>query len=138
MKSCLWSTPTRKKETRIIGQDQFIFGPQLCIGLTLLISAYCLVRKNSIACMYLLPCILTVALLSELPLKPVLPLKFICIMPSVLLVQIYAILCATCCHVAFTIVCMSATCAFIGYWASTHFMAQLSFLSGLYMAVAFI
>ena len=130
--------PNTEDGDKNYGQDQFVFGLQLCIGLTLLICAYCLVRKNSITCMYLLPCILTVALLAELPLKPVLPLEFMCIMPLVLLVQIYAILCATCCHAVFTIVCMSTTCAFIGYWVCQFVQSQLSYLSGLYMAVAFI
>lgn len=94
-------------------------------GISLLMVAFCLVRKNSMAAPYLVPWLCTISQLSELPMRPVLPEYMPFLLILIVFGQILVILFATGCH--FLVVGANIVLAgsYIAYYAYLQYDLKL-------------
>ena len=103
-----------------------VYVVQLLGGIALLISTLCMLKKKPAALApYLVPWLFTASLVSELPLRPVVPetLRMSC--TYVLIPELFASLTASGCHSIVTGLCLCLTSSYLLYQGSENFDTQL-------------
>lgn len=91
----------------------------------MLMVAFCLVRKNSMAAPYLVPWLCTISQLSELPMKPVLPDYMPFVLICIVCGQILVILYATGCHCLVVAANIVLAGGYLTYYSNLQFGLRL-------------
>jgi len=113
---------------------------QLLGGFVLLISAFCMMKKNpSTMAPHLLPWFLTASLLSELPVRPVLPESIRISIAIIAPLLIFAVLGSMGNHVVVNTFCMGLASTYLAYQGAGYFDKWLlAPNSALLLALAFL